>query len=48
MKKEFYNLKYGKSDATHSEIKEATKNACALKFIENLENGFNTEIKERI
>ena len=41
------NLKYGKSDATHSEIKEAAENACALKFIEDLEDGFNTEIKER-
>lgn len=41
------NLKYGKIDATQSEIKEAAKNACALNFIEDLEDGFNTEIKER-
>lgn len=41
------NLKYGKVDATPSEIEEATKNACALNFIKDLKDGFNTTIKER-
>ncbi|MGG7078763.1 ABC transporter ATP-binding protein [Clostridium sardiniense] len=41
------NLKYGKADATTSEIEEATKSACALNFINDLKDGFNTLIKER-
>ena len=41
------NIKYGKRDATFDEIKEAAKKANAHDFIENLEEGYNTEIGER-
>ena len=41
------NIKYGKRDATFDEIKEAAKKANAHDFIENLEEGYDTEIGER-
>ena len=41
------NIKYVKRDATFDEIKEAAKKANAHDFIENLEEGYNTEIGER-
>ena len=42
------NIKYGKRDATFDEIKEAAKKANAHDFIENLEEGYNTYIGERV
>ncbi len=41
------NIKYGKSTATMEEIIEAAQQANAHKFIEKLENGYETEIGER-
>jgi ATP-binding cassette subfamily B protein len=41
------NIKMGKQDATMEEIKTACKNACALDFIETLDEGFDTMIGER-
>lgn len=41
------NLKYGNHDASDEMIKEALKNACALDFVEELEEGLNTAIGER-
>ena len=41
------NLRYGKLNATESEIMDALKNACALDFINDLENGLQTKIGER-
>lgn len=41
------NLRYGNPDATEEEIKVALKNACALDFVEQLENGIKTLIGER-
>jgi ATP-binding cassette subfamily B protein len=41
------NVKFGNTDATIDEIREACRIACCLDFIEELENGFNTEIGER-
>ncbi|VYT65046.1 ATP-binding cassette domain-containing protein [Clostridium tertium] len=41
------NLKFGKADATMDEIKEGAEKSCSLDFIEEFENGFNTEIGER-
>lgn len=41
------NIKLGKQNATMEEIREACKNACALDFIDELENGFETVIGER-
>lgn len=41
------NLKYGNPDASDELIKEALKNACALDFVEELEEGLNTAIGER-
>ncbi len=41
------NIQFGKSDATLTEIKEACKDACALNFIEKLDDGFDTIIGER-
>lgn len=41
------NLKYGNPDATDEEIKEALKSACALDFVEELEEGLDTTIGER-
>lgn len=41
------NIRYGKLDATNREIREAAKLAGATEFIENLPDGFNTDIGER-
>jgi len=41
------NIKIGNQNATMEEIREACKNACALDFIGELEDGFNTVIGER-
>lgn len=41
------NIRYGKLEATNKEIREAAKLAGALEFIENLPNGFDTDIGER-
>ncbi|MEG2018404.1 MAG: ABC transporter ATP-binding protein, partial [Clostridium sp.] len=41
------NLKYGNPDASDELIKEALKNACALDFVEELEDDLNTAIGER-
>lgn len=41
------NLKYGNPNASDELIKEALKNACALDFVEELENDLNTSIGER-
>lgn len=41
------NISFGKPDATREEIIEAAKIANAHKFIEELENGYDTQIGER-
>jgi len=41
------NIKYSRQNATFEEIVEAAKQANAHEFIENLSNGYNTEIGER-
>lgn len=41
------NIRYGKLDATNQEIREAARLAGATEFIENLPEGFNTDIGER-
>lgn len=41
------NIKMGNQYATIEEIKDACRNACALDFINELEDGFNTVIGER-
>ncbi len=41
------NIQFGKADATLDEIKTACSDACALDFIEKLDEGFNTVIGER-
>ncbi|WP_346868682.1 ABC transporter ATP-binding protein [Clostridium sp. UBA5119] len=41
------NLRYGKDDANTDDIEEATKAACALKFISKLEDNFHTLIGEK-
>ena len=41
------NIAYGKPDATDTEIKQAAKQANALDFIEQLPDGFDTEVGER-
>ena len=41
------NLRYGNFEATEEEIYEALKNACALDFINELENGIETVIGEK-
>lgn len=41
------NLKFGKSDATIDEIKTGADKSCALEFIDEFKEGFNTEIGER-
>lgn len=43
----FDNIRYGRLDATREEVIEAAKAANAHEFIENLENGYDTEIGER-
>ena len=41
------NIKYGKTNATTEEIKRASKKASADKFIEKLENGYETKVGDR-
>ena len=41
------NLLYGKPDATDDEIKEALTNACAIDFVNELEDGLDTMIGEK-
>lgn len=41
------NIRFGSENATMEEIKEACRLACALDFIEELENKFDTMIGER-
>ena len=41
------NLRYGNFEATEEEIYEALKNACALDFVNELENGIETVISEK-
>lgn len=41
------NIQFGKADATIDEVKKACSDACALDFVESLENGFDTIIGER-
>lgn len=41
------NIRFGKEDATMEEIREACKLACALDFIDELEDKFDTVIGER-
>ena len=41
------NILYGKLDATDEEIKKAAKLVCADKFIEGMQDGYMTEVKER-
>lgn len=41
------NIRYGKLDATDEEIVEAAKAVNAHEFIENLEDGYDTDVNER-
>lgn len=41
------NIKYGKLDATDEEVKQACKTVCVDKFIEEMKDGYNTEVNER-
>ena len=41
------NLRFGKPDASIEEIRRAAEVACALDFIDELEDGLNTQIRER-
>lgn len=41
------NIRHGKQNASMDEIRTACKNACALDFIDELEEGFDTVIGER-
>jgi subfamily B ATP-binding cassette protein MsbA len=41
------NIRLGRVDATHDEIRRAAEVANAMKFIQELPNGFQTEIGER-
>lgn len=41
------NIQFGKTDASLEEIKKACSDACALNFVENLDDGFDTVIGER-
>lgn len=41
------NLRYGKVDATDTELEDASRAACAWDFIKDTEEGFNTKIGER-
>ena len=42
-----YNLAYGSEDADEEQIRRAAKGASILPFIENLPQGFDTEVGER-
>ena len=41
------NIRYGRRSATDEEVREAARNALADEFIEQLPEGYNTEIGER-
>lgn len=41
------NIQYGKLDATLEEIEKASKTVCAHDFISHMQNGYQTEVKER-
>ncbi len=41
------NIRYGKLDATEEEIVNAAKTVCADPFISQMEEGYNTPVKER-
>ncbi len=41
------NIRYGKLDATDEEIIKASKTVCAHEFIDKMEEGYNTEVRER-
>ena len=41
------NIKYAKLDATDEEVRRACKTVCADEFIEEMENGYLTEVNER-
>jgi len=41
------NLRFGKINASINEIKEGAEKACSLEFIEEFDNGLDTEIGER-
>lgn len=41
------NIRYGKLDATLEEIEKASKTVCADGFISNMQEGYQTEVKER-
>lgn len=41
------NIRYGKLDATLEEIRAASKVVCADSFIMNMQDGYQTEVKER-
>ena len=41
------NLKFGKNDATIDDIITGADKSCALEFIDEFKEGFNTEIGER-
>lgn len=41
------NIRYGKLDATMEEIKRASETVCADAFIRRMQDGYQTEVKER-
>ena len=41
------NIAYGRPDATDAEVRSAAQTACALEFVEQLPQGFDTVIGER-
>lgn len=41
------NVRYGRLDATDEEIKEACRIVCASPFIEEMENGYETDVAEK-
>ncbi len=41
------NIRYGKLNATFSEIDKASQTVCAAPFIDRMADGYNTEVKER-
>ena len=43
----FDNVRYGRLDADEDEIKAACKTVCAAEFIEQMPNGYMTEVNER-
>lgn len=41
------NIRYGKLDATTEEIEKASETVCAAAFIDKMQDGYQTEVKER-